>query len=103
LLLAGDSAGAATVRAQLDALGAAPGAAFGRVIAGLPGDPPDALFAGLGTAAEESDPFLLMLPMRTTWYDRLRGDPRLGELAGRLGLPVSAIAALEPVGAGGGR
>ncbi len=103
LTLAGDSAAAAAVRAELVALGRVPGAAFGRVIAGLPGDPPDALFAGLITAAEERDPFLLLLPLRVTWYDRLRNDARFGELAQRLGLPPSATAAMPPRPAGAGR
>jgi len=92
LLLAGDSAGAATVRAQLAALGAAPGAAFGRAVAGLPVEPADALFTELEDAAQERDPFFLMLPMRSTWYSRLRSDPRLSRLAGQLGLPPSATA-----------
>jgi serine/threonine-protein kinase len=96
LAMAGDSSGAATVRAELASLGAAPGAAFGRVIAGLPADTPDVLFAGLAAAAQERDPFLLLLPMRVTWYDRLRADARFGELARRLGLPASATQALAP-------
>lgn len=90
LLLAGDTTGAASVRSQLDALGSASGAAFAQAVAGLPIDPPDQLFARLTVAAGERDPFLLMLPMRVTWYDRIRTDSRFSELARLLGLPSSA-------------
>jgi len=93
--LAGDSAGSAAVRAKLDALGQAPGAAFGRVIAGLARDPADVLFAGLARAADEHDPFVLLLPLRVSWYDRVRDDARFAALAARLGLPPGSTAALQ--------
>ena len=93
--LAGDSAGSAAVRAKLDALGQAPGAAFGRVIAGLARDPADVLFAGLARAADEHDPFVLLLPLRVAWYDRVRDDARFAALAARLGLPPGSTAALQ--------
>lgn len=91
LALSGDSAAAAEVRKELASLGDAPGAAFGRVIAGLPGDSPDVLFEGLLRAANENDPFVLLLPLRDPWYDRVRGDPRFAALAERLGLPPASI------------
>lgn len=91
LLLAGDSVQAAALRARLVSLGTAPGAAFGLVIAGLSSDPPDTLFAGLARAAEERDPFVLLLPLKVSWYDRLRGDARFAALAARLGLPRSSV------------
>ncbi len=93
--LAGDSAGSAAVRAKLDALGPTPGAAFGRVIAGLARDPADVLFAGLARAADEHDPFVLLLPLRVAWYDRVRDDARFAALAARLGLPPGSTAALR--------
>ena len=92
LLLAGDSAGAAAGRAKLAAQARAPGVAFGRVIAGLANDPPDVLFAGLARAAEERDPFVLLLPLKVAWYNRLRGDARFAALAARLGLPPESVA-----------
>jgi len=92
--LAGESAQAAAIRRELEALGTAPGATFGRVIAGLATDAPDALFAGLTRAVDERDSFVLLLPLRVRWYDRLRGDARFAELAARLGLPVNATVAL---------
>lgn len=91
LLLAGDSAKAKTVRAALEARGSAPSVAFGLVIAGLATEPPDVLFAGLTRAADERDPFVLLLPLRISWYDRLRADARFAALAERLGLPRSSI------------
>jgi len=48
--LAGESAQASAIRRELEALGTAPGATFGRVIAGLATDAPDVLFAGLTRA-----------------------------------------------------
>jgi serine/threonine-protein kinase len=89
--------GAAAVRSELAALRDAPGAVFGRVIAGLALDAPDVLFDGLARAAIERDQFVLLLPLRDPWYDRLRRDPRFAELAERLGLPAASIA---PIGAG---
>ncbi|MCC7003791.1 MAG: protein kinase [Gemmatimonadaceae bacterium] len=92
--LAGESAQAAAIRRELEALGTAPGATFGRVIAGLATDPADQLFAGLTRAVDERDSFVLLLPLRVRWYDRLRGNARFGALAERLGLPASATVAL---------
>jgi serine/threonine-protein kinase len=92
--LAGESARAAAIRRELEALGNAPGATFGRVIAGLSTDAPDVLFAGLTRAVDERDSFVLLLPLRVRWYDPLRGDARFAELAARLGLPVNATVAL---------
>lgn len=92
--LTGDRAGAAEIRRELSALGNAPGASFGRVIAGLGSDGADELFAGLAQAVDEGDSFVLLLPMRVRWYDALRGDPRFTALANRLGLPATATAAL---------
>ncbi|MFN0100272.1 MAG: protein kinase domain-containing protein [Gemmatimonadaceae bacterium] len=92
--LAGESAQAAAIRGELEALGTAPGATFGRVIAGLATDDPNALFEGLTRAVEERDSFVLLLPLRVRWYDRLRSDARFGALAERLGLPASATVAL---------
>jgi Flp pilus assembly protein TadD len=93
LHLAGDRAAAAALRAELDALGNTAGAAFARVIAGLPVSSPDSLMAGLERAADERDTFVLMLPLRISWYDALRPDPRFAALAQRLGLPPGSIAA----------
>jgi TolB-like protein/tRNA A-37 threonylcarbamoyl transferase component Bud32/Tfp pilus assembly protein PilF len=87
LHLAGDTAGARTIRAELDALGRAPGATFGRAIAGLPSDPPAETFARLDAAVAEGDPFVYLLPLRVWWYDTLRPDPRFAAFATRLGLP----------------
>ncbi len=92
--LSGDRARAAEIRRELDALGNAPGASFGRVIAGLASDSPDALFSGLSRAVDEGDSFVLLLPLRVRWYDGLRSDPRFAALAHRLGLPPSATAPL---------
>jgi hypothetical protein len=64
------------------------------VIAGLAMDAPDALFAGLTRAVDERDSFMLLLPLRVRWYDRLRGDARFAEVAARLGLPADATLAL---------
>jgi len=92
--IAGDAARATEIRRELDALGTAPGATFGRVIAGLATDDPDVLFSGLTRAVDERDAFVLLLPLRVRWYDRLRGDARFAALAERLGLPATATAAL---------
>jgi len=64
------------------------------VIAGLATDPADQLFAGLARAVDERDSFVLLLPLRVRWYDRIRGDARFAELAARLGLPADATVAL---------
>jgi serine/threonine-protein kinase len=92
LAVAGDAQGAAALRGELDALGDAPGATFARVIAGLPFESPDLLFVGLRRAVDERDPFVLMLPFRVAWYDRVRGDRRLAEIAAQLGLPPLSVA-----------
>ncbi len=94
LHLAGETQEAATIRRELEALGPAPGATFGRAIAGLPSDAADETFDRLAAAITESDPFVLLLPMRFWWYDALRSDARFAALATRLALPASA---LEPV------
>jgi TolB-like protein len=93
LQLAGDGRAAAALRGELAALGSAQGAAFARVIAGLPVSPADSLLAGLARAADEQDSFVLMLPFRVSWYDALRPDPRFAALAARLGLPPGSVAA----------
>ena len=77
---AGKSSLAARLRAELDALGGAPGANFARAIAGLPSDTPDVTFAALFRAADERDAFVIMLPLRVSWYDGIRGDPRFVEV-----------------------
>lgn len=92
--IAGDTARAAVIRRELDALGASPGARFGRMIAGLPVDSPDVVFAALTAAVDEGDAFVLLLPLRVRWYDRVRGDARFSALAARLQLPTGAIAPL---------
>jgi len=92
--LAGDRVRAAEIRRELEALGNAPGANFGRVIAGLATDAPDRSFAGLNRAVDEGDSFVLLLPLRVRWYDALRADARFAALANRLGLPSTATAAL---------
>ncbi len=92
--IAGDTARAAAIRKELEALGTAPGARFGRMIAGLPIDSPDVIFAGLTAAVEEADAFVLLLPLRVRWYDRVRKDPRFAATAARLELPPGAIAPL---------
>ncbi|MEO6444052.1 MAG: tetratricopeptide repeat protein [Gemmatimonadaceae bacterium] len=92
LSLIGDTTGADAIQAELAALKDAPGAAFGRVIAGVERDPPELLFEGLARAVRENDPFVLLLPLRDPWYDRLRNDARFSALAERLRLPISSIA-----------
>ncbi len=95
--LAGDTAAARETRRALEGAGAGPGATFGRVIAGLPSDPADTLFAGLTRAVAEGDPFVVLLPLRVWWYDRLRDDPRFGELARSLALPAGSTVSLPGV------
>jgi TolB-like protein/Flp pilus assembly protein TadD len=92
--IAGDSARAAAIRRELESLGNAPGASFGRAIAGLALDDADASFVELDRAVDEGDSFVLLLPLRVRWYDGLRRDPRFATLASRLGLPSTATAAL---------
>jgi len=92
--IAGDTVRAAEIRRELDALGTAPGARFGRMIAGLPVDSPDVVFAALTAAVDEGDAFVLLLPLRVRWYDRVRSDARFSALAALLQLPAGAIAPL---------
>ncbi len=88
--LAGDTAAAAATRRRLVALGDAPGAALARAVAALPQGDRDAVFAGLMRAARDRDPFVFLLPLRTWWFDGVRDDARMLEVARALGLPESA-------------
>ncbi|MBI3790191.1 MAG: protein kinase [Gemmatimonadetes bacterium] len=88
--LAGNATAAGATRARLAQLGTAPGAALGRAVAALPAGDRTAVFGGLMQAARERDPFIFLLPLRTWWFDGVRDDARMLELAGVLKLPASA-------------
>jgi len=89
--LAGDTAAARTTRDALAALESAPGATFARVIAGLPIDAPATLLTGLEAALREGDPFVVLLPLRVWWYDRVRSDARFTALATSMGMPSESV------------
>ncbi|MCC6242971.1 MAG: protein kinase [Gemmatimonadaceae bacterium] len=84
-------------QAAIGALGSAPGAALARALADIEVAPLDSSFARLNQAITERDPFMWQIPLRLWWFDRLRGDPRFGEIAKRLQLPPMAIEPLPPL------
>lgn len=55
----------------------------------------DASFEWLDRAAEARDPWLLFIPLQP-FFDDLHGDPRLADLAERIGLPAEVRRALAP-------
>lgn len=88
LRLHGAAREAEAIEGTLDTLSAG-GAAFARAVSRL--TTTDAQrFERLAQAAAEADPFVLMLPLRSWWYDPARDDPRFRDFAADLGLPPSS-------------